>query len=748
MSIRFPSLLSVVVVTIAACSGKEGDSPPDSGGVSGSVGSNRGGRTGSGGSSFGGSLAASGQGGSVASTGGGGASSSGGKSAPSSGGAASSPTGGAPNANAGAAGAGSSGAPSGGSPSASTGGSAGAATGSGGCLSSSATGHFLMEDLDRGLVAVRSGDGNYVGWRMLGWEYDADAPERVAYNVYRDGAKVATVTDSTNYLDKGAPAGASYEVSAVLGGSECPKSAGVTPWAKDYLSIPLTPPPSGTTSTGESYSYNTATVRESSGSVNDGSPGDVDGDGQYEIVVIWEPSNAQDNSKPGHTGPVYLDCYKLNGTRLWRMNLGQNVRAGAHYTQFLVYDLDGDGRAEVALRTAPGTRDASGEYLSKGPAATDNDSMDYRNADGYVLSGPEYLTVFDGATGVELATENFEIARGKAGDWGDDYGNRVDRFLASVGYVSDAGSDGKGSGRPSLLMARGYYTRATVSAWNYRDGKLERIWTADSKTQGSAALAGQGAHSMVVADVDGDDAQEIVYGAAMIQSNGSFGCSTGLGHGDALHVGDFVGTRPGLEVFMPHEDKSQETWDIRDAKTCEILHSSGVTGSDNGRGVADDIIADNAGAEFWSASDANLRSASSGANIGAKPSSINFLLWWDADELRELEDATSIRKGDGKDAGGCSACMSNNYTKATPTLTADLFGDWREEIIWRTPTSTELRIFTTTAVTKRRLFTLMHDPQYRMQVSSEQTAYNQPPHPSFFIGDGMQNPAKPKIRLR
>ncbi len=754
MASRFPQLISAVVVTIAACSSEEGGSPPDSGGVAGAAGSSSGGKPGSGGLSFGGALAASGQGGAApsAGVGGGGAATSpnGGKGALS-GGVSSTASGGAATATGGATGAGAPGTPTGGSASAgaaATGGSAGAATGSGGCVSSSATGHFLMEDLDRGLVAVRSGDGNYVGWRMLGWEYDPDAPERVAYNLYRDGEKVATVTDSTNHLDQGAPAAASYEVSAVIGGTECPKSAGVTPWAKDYLSIPLTPPPAGTNPKGESFSYDTATVRQSSGSVSDGSPGDVDGDGQYEIVVIWEPSNAQDNSKAGHTGPVYLDCYKLNGTRLWRMNLGPNVRAGAHYTQFLVYDLDGDGRAEVALRTAPGTRDATGQYLSRGPAATDNDSMDYRNADGYVLSGPEYLTVFDGATGVELATENFEIARGKAGDWGDDYGNRVDRFLASVGYVSDTGSDGKGSGRPSLLMARGYYTRATVTAWNYRDGKLERIWTADSKSQGSSALAGQGSHSMVVADVDGDDAQEIVYGAAMIQSNGSFGCSTGLGHGDALHAGDFVPTRPGLEVFMPHEDKSQETWDIRDAKTCQILHSSGVTGADNGRGVAGDIVASNAGAEFWSASDESLRSASTAANVGAKPSFVNFLLWWDADELREVEDNTSIRKGDGKEVFGCSACMSNNYTKATPTLTADLFGDWREEIIWRTPTSNELRIFTTTAVTKRRLFTLMHDPQYRMQVSSEQTAYNQPPHPSFFLGDGMQPPPKPKIRLR
>ena len=626
-------------------------------------------------------------------------------------------------------------------------GAVGGGVGPAACSSDVAKGHFQMEDLDRGLVAVRTADGNYVGWRMLGWEYDRDEPLRIAYHLYRDGERIATVTDSTNYLDRGASAEAAYTVSLVVDGAECAQSAKATPWQREYLSIPLTPPPSGSTASG-AYSYDTGTVVRSTGAVNDGSPGDVDGDGQYEIIVLWEPSNAQDNSKSGHTGPVFIDCYELDGTRRWRLNLGPNVRAGAHYTQFVVYDLDGDGRAEVTLRTAPGTRDASGEYLSKGPAANDIDSMDYRNANGYVLSGPEYLTVFDGATGVERATVNFEVARGSTDAWGDDYGNRVDRFLGSAAFVSDAGNNGKGSGRPSVLMARGYYTRATVSAWSFRDGQLTKIWQADSQKSGSAALVGQGAHSMVVADVDDDQAQEIIYGAAMIQSDGSFGCSTGLGHGDALHAGDFVPSRAGLEVFMPHEDTDQETWDVRDAKTCEILHSSGITGSDNGRGVAGDIVATNAGAEFWSASDANLRSATTGASLGSKPSETNFLLWWDADELRELEDQTTIRKGDGTQVGGCSACMSNNHTKATPTLTADLFGDWREEIIWRTPNSSELRIFTTTAVTERRIYTLMHDPQYRMQVSSEQTAYNQPPHPSFHLGAGMAAPPAPSIHAR
>ena len=622
-------------------------------------------------------------------------------------------------------------------------GSAGSAGPSAECGGARAQGHFQLEDLDRGLVAVRGEGGNYLGWRMLGYEYDAAKPEALAYNVYRDGAKVATVTDSTNYQDSGAGADAMYSVSAVIDGAECARSGAVKAWAAQYLTIPLEPPPAGS-----GYSYTSGTTRESNGAANDASPGDVDGDGDYELILKWDPSNAQDNSKAGTTGPVFIDAYTLEGKRLWRMNLGRNVRAGAHYTQFIVYDFDGDGKAEVALRTAPGTQDGTGAFLSKGPAATDDDAADFRNGDGYVLSGPEYLTVFEGATGKELATVNFEIARGTVNAWGDAYGNRVDRFLASAGFVSDAGGNGAGSGRPAILMARGYYTRATVTAWSFRDGELKRLWTADSGKSGSGALAGQGAHSMVVADVDGDKAQEIIYGAAMIQSDGSFGCATGLGHGDALHVTDLVPSRPGLEVFMPHEETTKRIWDVRDAATCAIIQQSSATGSDNGRGVAADIVVSNPGAEMWSAADTDLRACATGASLGAKPSMANFLIYWDGDELRELEDGTTIRKGNGTELLSCSQCMSNNNTKSTPTLTADLLGDWREEIVWRTPNSNALRVYTTTAVTQRRIYTLMHDPQYRMQITSEQTAYNQPPHVGFELGAGMKAPPAVDMHVR
>ncbi|MGC4000716.1 MAG: cellulose binding domain-containing protein [Anaeromyxobacter sp.] len=625
--------------------------------------------------------------------------------------------------------------------------STGGTPGSGGTTSAGGSGgtpqvsgHYQMENVDRGVVAVKLSSGVYVGWRMFGYEYDAANPANVAYNVYRDGAKIAQVTNSTNYTDAAGSSSSVYTVRAVIAGVEQAASPSANVWAQNYLRVPLQVPAGATTDrtasgqTDAAYTY----------TASDASPGDLNGDGKYDLVLKWDPTNSKDNSQSGFTGNVYLDGYTLSGTRLFRIDLGKNIRAGAHYTQFVVYDFDGDGKSEIAVKTAPGTKDGTGKYLSRGPAASDDDSADYRNASGYVLSGPEYLTVFSGQNGAELATGNFEVGRGTVSSWGDSYGNRVDRFLASAAFVSDAGGQ-TASGKPAILMARGYYTRATISAYTYRNGTLSKIWTADSN--GSTAYAGQGAHSMVVADVDNDGAQEIIYGASTVDSNGTRKCSTGFGHGDALHVSDFVPSRAGLEVFMPHEDGTQPTWDFHDANTCTVLQKGAVTGADTGRGVAADISAANAGAEMWTNAE-GLLSAGSGSNVGSKPGSANFLVFWDADELRELENGTSVTKYGGGTLVSCSECASNNGTKSTPTLTADLLGDWREEVVWRESNNAALRIYTTTAATTRRIYTLMHDPQYRMQVSSEQTAYNQPPHTGFFIGGGMSNPPKPDIYVK
>ncbi|MFF5120055.1 rhamnogalacturonan lyase family protein [Dactylosporangium aurantiacum] len=569
-----------------------------------------------------------------------------------------------------------------------------------------------MEDLDRGLISVRSGSGNLVSWRLLGTEALS-----TAFNLYRAGTRIATVTTGTNYLDAGAAADASYTVRAVVGGVEQAASgASLRFTGGGYLDVPISSPGSGYTA-------------------NDASVGDLDGDGQYEIVLKWDPADAKDNSQSGVTGVVYVDAYRLNGQRLWRINLGRNIRAGAHYTQFQVYDYDGDGRAEVAMKTADATVDGAGRVIG-------NASADYRNSSGYVLSGPEYLTMFNGLTGAAMSTVDYVPARGTVSSWGDSYGNRVDRFLAGTAYL-----DGQ---RPSLIMARGYYTRSVIVAWDFRNGTLTRRWTFDSNSSGNSAYAGQGNHQLSVADVDADGRDEIVYGAMAVDDNGARLWNTGNGHGDAMHVGDLDPSRPGLEEFKVDEDGSKPSSWMADARTGQILWSTPANG-DNGRGVSGDIWAGSAGAESWSAAADGVRSPKGTVVSSRKPSSTNFLAWWDGDTTRELLDGTHVDKyGTSGDTRLLTAANvhSNNGTKSTPSLSGDILGDWREEIIWPTSDNTALRVYSTPDPTSTRLFTLMHDPQYRCAIAWQNTAYNQPPHPSYFIGSGMATPPAPVIYVR
>lgn len=457
----------------------------------------------------------------------------------------------------------------------------------------------------------------------------------------------------------------------------------------------------------------------------------MDGDGQYELILKWDPSNSKDNSQDGYTGDVLVDAYKLDGTKLWRINLGKNIKAGAHYTQFMVYDLDGDGKADVAMKTADGTKDGPGKVIG-------NANADYRNEQGRVLSGPEYLTVFQGSTGKELVTANFEPARGNVSDWGDSYGNRVDRFLAGIAYL-----DGQ---RPSLIMTRGYYAKTMLVAYNFRDGKLSKLWTLDSSKSGNEAFAGQGNHNLSIADIDGDGKDEIIFGSMAVDHDGKGMYSTGLGHGDALHTGDLDPGRPGLEVFEVHEDKNAKYGlSFRDAATGKILWGV-YAGKDVGRGMAADIDPRYPGQEVWA--NGSLYSAK-GVKIGSgAPSSTNFGIWWDGDLLREQLDSNRIDKWDyqngvSKNVLTASGAAANNGTKATPTLQADLLGDWREEVVWRAEDSSALRIYTTAIPTEHRLYTLMHDPVYRLGIAWQNVAYNQPPHTSFFLGDGMAEQPKP-----
>ncbi|MFK0525490.1 rhamnogalacturonan lyase [Paenibacillus illinoisensis] len=582
-----------------------------------------------------------------------------------------------------------------------------------------AAGTRQMEFLDRGVVAVKTGTGVFVSWRLLGTE-----GSNVSFNVYRDGTKVnaSPITNSTNLQDASGTSSSKYTVRAVVGGTEQSASAAASVWGNNYLSVPLSVPAGGTTPDGVAYTY----------SANDASAGDLDGDGEYELIVKWDPSNSKDNSQSGYTGEVFIDAYKLNGTRLWRISLGKNIRAGAHYTQFMVYDLDGDGKSEVAMKTADGSKDGTGTVIGDA-------SKDYRNSSGYVLSGPEFLTIFNGQTGKALSTVNYEPARGNVSDWGDNYGNRVDRFLAAIAYL-----DGE---HPSLVMARGYYTRTVLVAYNWRNGQLTKQWTFDSNTSGNSGYAGQGNHNLSVADVDGDGKDEIIYGAMAVDDNGKGLYTTGLHHGDAMHLSDLDPDRAGLEVFQVHETPSNAGVEFRDARTGQLIWGIPTT-KDIGRGMAADIDPRYKGAEVWA--DGGLYTAK-GQKIGTTlPSSTNFGIWWDGDLLRELLDSNRIDKWDYANSKTvnlltASGVSSNNGTKSTPNLQADLFGDWREEVVWRTSDSSALRIYTTTAVTDKRIYTLMHDPVYRLGIAWQNVAYNQPPHTGFYLGEGMSTPPVPNI---
>jgi rhamnogalacturonan endolyase len=598
-----------------------------------------------------------------------------------------------------------------------------------------------MENLDRAPVAVLTDQGVTLGWRMLGLDSDS-----IGFHVIRDGVQITDepIRNSTTYVDPEGTASSRYVIKAVGNGNGQDRlTEEFKPLAQNYLAIKLDKPADGVTKDGKPYTY----------SANDASVADLDGDGKYEVIQSWAPSNAKDNSQAGYTGNVYVDAYRTDGTKLWRIDLGHNIRAGAHYTQVLAYDFDGDGKAEVAMKTADGTKDGAGTVI--GDAAAD-----YRNSSGYVLSGPEFLTVFDGGTGAAVDTVAYEPGRGSVSSWGDSYGNRVDRFLAGVAYL-----DGE---HPSLMFSRGYYTRTALVTYDLVDRKLVKRWKFDSDEAG-AEYRGQGNHNLSVADVDQDGKDEFVFGSMTIDDDGKPLYNTKLGHGDAIHTSDLDPSRPGLETFAVHESMGQSGnrgATFRDAATGEILWSIPAA-RDTGRGAAGDIDPRYAGAEGWAVGGTaawnspvgELRSAK-GELISENIPAANFLAWWDGDPLREIVDhdydattstgVPTISKWNWETESSdrlltATGARSNNTTKGNPSLQADLLGDWREELAWPSADSTELRIYTTTAPTGMRLRTLMHDPVYRTSVARENVAYNQPPHPGFFIGEGMETPAMPSI---
>lgn len=585
-----------------------------------------------------------------------------------------------------------------------------------------------MEKLGRGVIAVRqNNDSVYVGWRMLGTDGDD-----IAFNLYRKSGNNEAIklnhdpiTKNTNFVDVGVKFDLpnSYFVKPILKGSESEASKSFTlpvkPPIQQYLTIPLKTP--------AGYSPNDASV------------GDLDGDGEYEIV-LHQTGRSRDNSSNGITDPPIFQAYKLDGTFLWEINLGKNIREGAHYTQFMVYDLDGDGIAEMVCKTADGTVDGKGKVIGDA-------TKDWRNPNGKILDGPEFLTVFSGKTGEALATTDYIPARGNIGAWGgrggngknDNTGNRVDRFNACVAYLDGI--------HPSVVMCRGYYGRTVLAAWDWRNGKLTSRWVFDTK-DAKNSFSGQGNHNLTVADVDQDGKDEIIYGSMCVDDNGKGLYTTGLRHGDAIHVSDLDPEHPGLEVFGVHEIEEGTKGPgaaVYDAKTGKILWE-GSQDEDVGRGVADNIDNTRFGAQMWWSGSNGLFDIK-GNRIGNQPRSTNFLIYWDGDLSRELLDGNRIDKYNVGRIFTADGAVSNNGTKSTPALSADIFGDWREELILRAEDNQSLRIYSTTIPTEYRNYTLMHDPQYRLGIAWQNDGYNQPPHTGFYFGFGMKKAPKPHITL-
>lgn len=581
------------------------------------------------------------------------------------------------------------------------------------------------EKLGRGLVLLRDNDSLVVSWRLL------EGDKKVPFSVYKDGKRLneQNIWNVTFFKTLAPKEESEIALSAIIDERQFIYTQTYHPELKDYISIPLSKPADGVTPDGRRYTY----------SANDASVGDVDGDGEYEIILKWDPSNARDNSHEGYTGNVYLDCYKIpcfiqessetSTPLLWRINLGPNIRAGAHYTQFLIYDFDGNGRAELITKTADGTIDGTGTSIG--------DPNANWVTNGRILNGPEYLTVFDGLTGRALQTVPYQPPRGDVASWGDKYGNRCDRFLAAVAYL-----DGK---HPSAVMCRGYYTKSYLAAYDWDGKELSLRWLFDS--QKSPGYSGQGNHNLRVGDVDGDGCDEITYGAMAIDHDGTGLYTTRMGHGDAIHQYAFYPDSTQLQIWDVHENRRDGS-ELRDAKTGRIIFQI-PSKIDVGRGMAADIDPTNYGLEMWSASQRGYFDVTGNHHHPNVSFPQNSAVWWDGDLLRELLDRNAVlkwnwntQKIDNLKDFRALGCTFNNGTKQNPCLSADILGDWREEVIVRDYASTELRIYSTTIPTEYGFPCLMLDIPYRLSVATENVGYNQPPEPGFYLGSDLYKKKK------
>ncbi len=594
-----------------------------------------------------------------------------------------------------------------------------------------------MEKLGRGLSVANAGTGAFICWRLLG----TDLPT-ASFTLFRDGKELAKIPGnaSTCYLDASGSVSNTYSLEDEKG-EVSQETVTLDNYYKDnygsaaFKTIQLDRPGVLTMPDGSTCSY----------TPNDMSVGDLDGDGEYELVVKWDPSNSKDNASNGYTGNVYIDAYRMNGEKLWRIDLGRNIRAGAHYTQFLVYDLDGDGFAEIAMKTSDGTVDGLGNVIGDA-------SADYRNSAGHILTGNEFLTVFRGKDGAALATIDYVPGRDITTLWGDTWGNRSERMLGAVAYLDGI--------HPSLVMTRGYYEAAYMVAFDFDGKNLTERWLHAGNAEG-VGIFGEGNHNISVGDLDGDGFDEIVFGSAAVNHDGTLRYRTGFGHGDALHLSDMDPDLPGLEVYDVHEEKNNAYAEEFRSPDGKVIWGTAQTGVDNGRGLAADIDSTNRGFEMWSTTSGGIRTVK-GELLSTVTPSINFRLYWDGDLQDELLDATGGGGSGGKLEKWNSSTQQidrilniykingstlNNYTKASPCLSADIFGDFREEFIVRSGAdSSVVNIVATLFQTPHRVYTLMHDRQYRESVAWQNVAYNQPPHLGYYLPDHVgENLKQPDI---
>ncbi len=597
-------------------------------------------------------------------------------------------------------------------------------------VSMGANAQRFTDKLDRGLVAVKTTKGVYCSWRIQADEY-----YDVKYNLYRDGTRVnAEPLDVSNFTDASGSESSQYTVKAVLNGVEQQASKAATVFKSNYKEIKI------------KHDASLKATYEP----NDACCADVDGDGEVEILMKFNNKEEGEQLYPKN-GPTIngvatkeysmLACLKQDGTVLWWVNCGPNMGDFQNNEQNIVgYDWDMDGKAEVVMRLEEGStvHMADGTTYTIGANGKNGSSWtNYRepkasgSVEWFTHYGKEFLWYCEGATGKPYQCIEFPLKRLEDGEtdlkaaWGDGYGHRSSKYFFGAPYL-----DGK---HPSIFLGRGIYTRHKFIAYDVdpktHDLKVRWKWT---NNQPGSPWFGQGYHNYIIADVDWDGRDEIVWGSMVIDDNGMGLSTTGLGHGDAQHIGDFNPYIHGQEMFACNEDNPSNNY--RDATTSKIYYRKTDT-NDDGRCLAGNFYNDFPGAVGHSAHDTPISTVTNEhVSTNTNGLSMNFRIYWDGDLLEECFNNTEVTKPGVGTIATFLGAYSNNGTKATPCYQGDIFGDWREEVIERTADN-NIRIYTTNEPTKWRNYSLWYDHQYRNGMVWQPCGYNQPPHVSYFLGE-------------